>query len=198
MKLPLHLLALVVCACAGVAQAAPLDPANVAIRLTDLGPGVIPTAINNVGQVAGQGSNGQAFRWESGLLTSHGTLGGSQSYANNLNDSGVVVGWSLDGEGKQKSFKWENPATEMVNTTAQFRSRERRRRLIIAVRLSDGGPIELTIAPFDGRADFSTGRHCLAETIIRLWESTTLEKSLELPWTMVSRWRRFIGMGLTR
>ncbi len=91
---------------AASAAAAGLDPAFFGIELTDLGAGVNPTAINNVGQVAGQAS-GQAFRWSGGTLTPLGTLGGAQSFANDLNDSGIVVGWSHDSEGKQKSFKWD-------------------------------------------------------------------------------------------
>ena len=111
MKPYLPLLACLAVACAGPARA--IDPSD-RIVLTDLGAGVIPTAINNVGQVAGQ-TNGTAFRWANGTLAPLGTLGGAQSYANDLNDSGVVVGWARDSAGKMKSFRWGRIAGPMEN-----------------------------------------------------------------------------------
>lgn len=83
------------------------------ILLTDLGQGVKPKAINNNGQVVGQAANGQAFLWQSGTMIPLGTLGGAQSFANDINDNGVVVGWSLTSTGQQKAFQWNG--TTMIN-----------------------------------------------------------------------------------
>jgi len=82
------------------------------ITLTDLGAGVTPNAINNAGQVVGQDSSGQAFLWQNGTTTPLGTLGGAQSAANDINDSGIVVGWAHKSNGKKAPFKW---AGSMVN-----------------------------------------------------------------------------------
>jgi uncharacterized membrane protein len=102
----------------GSAPAAAFDPVNQAIRLVDLGPGMLPTAINLYGQVAGQGADGIAFLWQDGEFTPLGTLGGAQSYANDLNDAGVVVGWSHDTAGKMKSFRWGAVPGTMENLDA--------------------------------------------------------------------------------
>jgi probable HAF family extracellular repeat protein len=88
------------------AQAQPYSYATHALQLIDLGAGVNPVAINDVGQVVGQGATSEAFFWENGTLTPLGTLGGSESFANDLNDSGIVVGWSLDQNEKKKAFRW--------------------------------------------------------------------------------------------
>ncbi len=105
---------LVLLALGSAAHAAPYSYATHQLQLTDLGAGVNPTAINNVGQVVGQAANSQAFLWAGGVTTPLGTVGGSQSYANDLNGSGVVVGWSLDGAAKQKPFMWDS-VNSMVN-----------------------------------------------------------------------------------
>lgn len=105
-------------AIANTSAAAPLHPANYGIQLTDLGAGNLPKAINNAGQVVGQG-NGQAFLWTNGTLTTLGTLGGTQSAANDLNDSGIVVGWSFDANGLKRAFQWTS-ANGMENLGAAF------------------------------------------------------------------------------
>lgn len=91
-----------------------LQPGQI-LDLTDLGPGVVPTAINNHGMIVGQHSSGQAFMWQNGTMINLGTLGGSQSYANDINDNGIVVGWSLDDNGLKKAFRFDNTLGSMQN-----------------------------------------------------------------------------------
>ncbi|MBI1176108.1 hypothetical protein GC207_01575 [bacterium] len=64
----------------------------------------------------------QAVVWDAdGTMSDLGTLGGSQSYAEAINDSGVVVGWSLTkGKGKndgpQRAFVWNDGVMVDLNT----------------------------------------------------------------------------------
>jgi len=52
---------------------------------------------------------GHAFLWERGALKDLGTLGGTFSAANGLNDEGMVVGQaSLPGDTRWNAFLWEN------------------------------------------------------------------------------------------
>lgn len=80
------------------------------ITLTDLGAGVVPNAINNIGQVVGQDASGQAFLWQAGMVAPLGTLGGTQSAANDINDNGLVVGWANSASGLQHAFKYSQGA----------------------------------------------------------------------------------------
>ncbi len=89
------------------AHGAPYSYATHALQLTDLGAGVNPQAINSVGQVVGQAANNQAFMWQGGITTPLGTVGGTQSFANDISDNGWAVGWSLDAAGHQKAFRWD-------------------------------------------------------------------------------------------
>jgi probable HAF family extracellular repeat protein len=69
--------------------------------MTDLGAAIIPTAINNSGQFAGNlpASDGNfynehAFLSSGGTVKNLGTLGGTGSFVERMNDSGEVVGFS--------------------------------------------------------------------------------------------------------
>lgn len=64
-------------------------------NMTDLGlPGGAAYAINNLDQVVGRTPGGQAFLWANHSLKDIGTLGGLTSQAQDINDSGQVVGYS--------------------------------------------------------------------------------------------------------
>jgi len=66
-------------------------------RVTDLGLlGRPEMGLNNRSQVTGTSTNNQAFRWDSGIATSLGTLGPT-SFGRGINDAGDVVGYSYNG-----------------------------------------------------------------------------------------------------
>jgi probable HAF family extracellular repeat protein len=68
--------------------------------------------INEAGQVVGSVRNAQgqwrAFRWQNGVLTQLGTLGGTESHAEAINAAGHVVGWSMTASGAQHAFLWRD------------------------------------------------------------------------------------------
>ena len=60
-------------------------------------------------------SNAQPFLWENGSMRGLGTLAGNDGEALDINDAGVVVGWSMVGEGS-RAFIWDkNIASGMVD-----------------------------------------------------------------------------------
>src|SRR5262245_18809118 len=75
-------------------------------NVVDLG-AFSPSAINNVGQVAGA-ANGDAAMWQNGTLTDLGTLGGTGSAANAINDAGQVVGSAGTPDGYYHAALWQN------------------------------------------------------------------------------------------
>jgi probable HAF family extracellular repeat protein len=64
-----------------------------ASTLIDLGPGSA-YAVNDAGQVAGDGADQHAFLYSGGIMQDLGTLGGTDSAALGINDAGQVVGES--------------------------------------------------------------------------------------------------------
>jgi probable HAF family extracellular repeat protein len=59
--------------------------------------------------------NSQPFLWENGSIIGLGTLGGDFGEALGINDVGVVVGWSMVGEGT-RAFIWDkNSSSGMVD-----------------------------------------------------------------------------------
>jgi probable HAF family extracellular repeat protein len=82
--------------------------------ITDLTPELPPnqsataTAINESGQVALNIGYGAAFLWENGVRTPLGHLGGGGSTANDINDSGVIVGASSTPGFLAHPFRWQN------------------------------------------------------------------------------------------
>lgn len=89
-------------------------------RVTDLGglaPGPVQSGgaieINNRGQVVGHSSVNpgmpmlHAFLWQRGTMTDLGTLGGWNSFAADVNERGVVIGWSETGALEEShGFLW--------------------------------------------------------------------------------------------
>jgi probable HAF family extracellular repeat protein len=62
--------------------------------------------INDAGVVVGE-SRGHAFRWQNGVFKDLGTIvGGTQSAANDINNNGVIVGWSLNSAGDTRAIRW--------------------------------------------------------------------------------------------
>jgi probable HAF family extracellular repeat protein len=87
--------------------------------ITDLTPdvpanqGAAASAVNEAGQVVGNISYGTAFLWQNNALTFLGDLGGGFSFANDINDAGVVVGSSYTSQMTplglmQHPFMWKD------------------------------------------------------------------------------------------
>lgn len=77
--------------------------------------------INNLGQMAGQSDtdNGywRAFFWDERTgIVDLGTLGGAYSGAKDINDPGVVVGWSWGQISTQQAFVWEGDGMIALST----------------------------------------------------------------------------------
>jgi len=71
-----------------------------------------PKAVNRVDMVVGTfplGAGERAFLWASGMATELGTLGGTKSRGNSVNDRGIVVGSAtIAGDGTSHAFLYDN------------------------------------------------------------------------------------------
>src|SRR5262249_30810543 len=75
-------------------------------------PGAVPFAISDSGYVAGSSDSPSGARGfvyvPGGGLVNVGTLGGNQSFAYGVNDSGQVVGESVNASFQDHAFVWQN------------------------------------------------------------------------------------------
>src|SRR5262249_28649164 len=79
--------------------------------MLDLGPGTVPNDVNNAGQVVGDFGPGYLFRWDNGVMTDLGTLGGpasTTSSATAINDAGQVTGSSVRATYERAIFLWQD------------------------------------------------------------------------------------------
>jgi probable HAF family extracellular repeat protein len=79
--------------------------------MLDLGSGTVPNDVNNAGQVVGNFGPGYVFRWDNGVITDLGTLGGPASTSNSatgINDAGQVTGVSTTTTYERAAFLWQD------------------------------------------------------------------------------------------
>jgi uncharacterized membrane protein len=108
----------------GAAQAIDLH-APLCNGATDAATGSSAYAINAPGEVVGTRS-GRVFHWAAGCVTLLPTLGypssaaGTYDVANDINDDGVVVGWSRDVGGVLRPVRWTKTANADGTVTWQI------------------------------------------------------------------------------
>jgi probable HAF family extracellular repeat protein len=82
---------------------------------------VLPTRINNKGQIIGLmtipgDSTYHPFLWTNGVLKDLGTFGGASGQANDINELGEVVGGTKMATGARRAFLWRNGVLKNLGT----------------------------------------------------------------------------------
>lgn len=74
-------------------------------------------AVNSAGVVVGESDNNssKAFRYENGVITNLGTLGGTSAVALNINDKGQIIGVSSNGTAS-RAFLYQNGSMKDLGT----------------------------------------------------------------------------------
>ncbi len=89
--------------------------------MLDLGANSYAYDVNNAGRVVGllgTGSYQHAFRWQNGIMTDLGTLGGDSSNATAINDAGQVTGVSGTSTGGSSAFLWQGSVMHDIGGSA--------------------------------------------------------------------------------
>ncbi|MCG3127829.1 MAG: hypothetical protein CHACPFDD_02701 [Phycisphaerae bacterium] len=77
--------------------------------------------INDSGVIVGESDTSdfrtRAFKYEGGVMTDLGALGGEYSSASRVNNLGQVVGWAEDAQGRRRAFLWQNGQMIDLNST---------------------------------------------------------------------------------
>jgi uncharacterized membrane protein len=72
--------------------------------------------LNELGTIAGErviaGSRLMAMRWENGVPHDLGTLGGEESSATAISDTGIIAGWAMVAGGDRHLFTWNGTFTD--------------------------------------------------------------------------------------
>ena len=96
------------------------------------GGGSYASAINDRGQVVGEGKNASgawhAFLWQNGTMTDLGTLGGKKSAATSINERGEIVGTSTTRSGQTHAFLWQDGTMPTSDRSAGRRTLGKRMR----------------------------------------------------------------------
>ncbi|MHC4091031.1 MAG: hypothetical protein ACYSVY_12300 [Planctomycetota bacterium] len=84
-----------------------------------------PRAINNRAQIVGSASDDEgrkrAFLWDDGVMTDLGTLGGSQSYAYDINERGEIVGDATTADELESyAVRWTDGQIESLGTLGRW------------------------------------------------------------------------------
>lgn len=90
-----------------------------AYEITDLGPGWLPSAVNDSGEIVGRTDDvaSRPILWQNGKVTELGGLGSTLSGdALGINNAGQVVGWFRSRFGRHLAFVWQNGTVRELPT----------------------------------------------------------------------------------